>query len=310
MIRRFILCLTILALLIPYHVDGKSRMTTGLWVCEQLIVEQPASTFVSYPFYGNKGDIDFTGTVVNITPSWWVGGAWTTTEPSPHSIAVSTIGANHREVVAYLRIDSPSSGDTSVTFNWYKGASLIYTLTNVFTLPVGLGFFYTYMCLSWITGQIEANGDYSCEVDVTGANTYTTSKDFTISGINSVGEPGHMWMELDPIIPGVLEIPKLSYICSSGARVDLTCNAPDPPITALAGHIWIEGSNIALIGSCIYLTTPGVVKATVIPKLISGKDPSYEDEPGGQIWIEGTILYYTGSDGTVYRCIEYPIGGE
>lgn len=107
------------------------------------------------------------------------------------SFDLSRISYGHEVVVAFLGIPRAVEGEYHITFRWYRARdnTLLYDFTHRREATAG-GWLYAYSYLGWVAWEIRENGDYRVDIAVTGAESYSLSITFTVSGIpEEIPEP-------------------------------------------------------------------------------------------------------------------------
>ena len=107
-----------------------------------------------------------------------------------NSFDLSSITLNHEVCVALIRINNARGGMTYFKMRWYRARDdkLLFTYDWSY-LAVADGWCYAYSYIGWVDWEINENGEYYVVAEVSGANPYSASKYFTISGIEEEEEP-------------------------------------------------------------------------------------------------------------------------
>lgn len=103
---------------------------------------------------------------------------------------LSSITINHEVCVAFIKITSARSGLNYFKMKWYRvrDNKLLFTYDWNYRTVSG-GWCYCYSYIGWVDWEINENGEYYVVAEVSGANPYSASKYFTISGITEEPEP-------------------------------------------------------------------------------------------------------------------------
>jgi len=106
------------------------------------------------------------------------------------SFDLSSISINHEVAVALIRINNARGGMTYFKMRWYRARDnkLLFTYDWSYRAADG-GWVYCYSYIGWVDWEINENGDYYVVAEVSGANPYSASIYFTISGIREEPPP-------------------------------------------------------------------------------------------------------------------------
>jgi len=150
-------------------------------------LKEPVSPYrEDYAFGAALGDFDANNW--NAIPTLW--------DPNT-SFDLTGISINHEVVVVRIGISNTNEGGTLFNFKWYNEdtGKLLYSSEfgyNCFEE----GYVYAYSYIGWLAEEINANGNYSCVIDVTGAHEYSKTLKFTVLGIPSgYHSSGYIWVE-------------------------------------------------------------------------------------------------------------------
>lgn len=103
------------------------------------------------------------------------------------SFDLSTLKLNHEALVALLAVRDALAGEYHISFEWYRERDdvLLFDYSFDHTALEG-GWLYAYSYIGYVDWEISENGDYSVEIRVRGAKSYSKTISFTVSGIPEV----------------------------------------------------------------------------------------------------------------------------
>lgn len=106
------------------------------------------------------------------------------------SFDLSTITKNHEVLVALIAGENTNPGTTIFSITWYRvrDNKPLFAFNWVFNCISG-GWVYCYSYLGWVDWEINENGEYYADFEVSGANSWRAQRYFTISGIEEEPEP-------------------------------------------------------------------------------------------------------------------------
>jgi len=99
---------------------------------------------------------------------------------------LSTITKNHEVVVALLTVQGCRAGNHTFNFRWVRSRDnkLLFNFVGSATIPEG-GWVSGYSFIGWLDSEINENGGYQVNVQLSGADSYATGQTFNVIGIPS-----------------------------------------------------------------------------------------------------------------------------
>ena len=106
------------------------------------------------------------------------------------SFDLSAISKNREVVVALLVVNFTNQGLYTGRFRWYRERDnkLLYEGSFSYVAMAG-GWYYAYSYIGWVDWELSENGTHRVEVELSGADSYSAVKYFTISGIPPAVQP-------------------------------------------------------------------------------------------------------------------------
>lgn len=150
------------------------------------------------------------------------------------SFNLSLISPGQEVVVALLGVYGAVEGAYHVTYRWYRDRDnkLLFQYAFDWVAPRG-GWFYCYSFIGYVPWEISENGAYSVDISVTGAETFSRSTSFTISGI-AAAEP-----EPPPASVTGADIVTALNSCSSWFyKIYLECLSAGAPLWWIASFLY------------------------------------------------------------------------
>lgn len=97
---------------------------------------------------------------------------------------LSTITKFHEVVVVVVKVSDAESGRYKFTFDWYREPEHVLMYHGSWQSGEGeRDWIYSWSYIGWTPPEISTNGDYSVEIQVSGAGYLTATKTFTVTGI-------------------------------------------------------------------------------------------------------------------------------